>query len=228
MADPTAEFELLATRDEATLLARLRDVTLLKQSIRPYAGADIRLVTVGPDLLFPASRYVVRGHVQRQADLRFRLLAHGVDTLALSGAAEFRWGDEVWTVIPPVVEFSRERVQFLPRREGDLSHPPVDVEVPLINDGLHRVWLARSLGLPVRVVLIRGAAEAHPYYAYPGGWSSVREVDEVPADKASRKLHRAADHYALYRDFGPLGVGKPRHPSEIRHQVRQEGTGSRQ
>jgi hypothetical protein len=90
------------------------------------------------------------------------------------------------------------------------------MELPLVNDGLHRVWLARELGLPVRVIAVRGAPPEHPYYAYPASWSAVRLVDEVPTDKNLRKRHRRADYYALYRDFGPLGVGKPRHPEEIR------------
>lgn len=206
---------LLRTIPETELADRLRTITLLKSDVRPYAAAEIRFATVPPDLLFPAAYYVSRPHLQRQREIRDALMRQGIDTLELFGGAEFRTGGEVWTIIPPVVEFSPERAAFAPRRPGDLPAPAAELVVPLINDGLHRVWLARELGRPVRVALIRGADPAHPYYAYPSGWDRVQVVDEVPADKASRKAHRAADHYALYRDFGPLGVGKPRHPDEV-------------
>jgi hypothetical protein len=209
------DIRILRRIPEAELTSRLRVLTLLNSTVRPYEAAEIRFASVPPDLLFPAALYVARPNLERQRTLREALLRQGADTLDLHGGVEFQTGNEVWTVIPPVVEFQSESAEFHPRKPGDPGSPPAEVEIPLINDGLHRVWLARELGVPVRVALIRGVPAAYPYYAFPAGWSRVKLLDDVPADKAARKRHRTADYYALYRDFGPLGVGKPRHPEEI-------------
>lgn len=209
------DIRILRRIPEAELAGRLRVLTLLNSAVRPYETAEIRFASVPPDLLFPAALYVARPNLERQRKLREAFLRQGADTLDLHGGVEFQTGNEVWTVIPPVVEFQSEKAEFHPRRPGDPDCPPAEVEIPLINDGLHRVWLARELGLNIRVVLIRGVPPAHPYYAYPASWPRVKLLDDVPTDKAARKRHRVADYYSLYRDFGPLGVGKPRHPEEI-------------
>jgi hypothetical protein len=207
--------QVLCRYDQAELEARLRRLTLLNSAVRPYEQAEIRSIQVPTDVLFPAAFYVARPNLERQRELRRRLLEHGIDTLDLSGGVEFRVDDEVWAVIPPVVEYQVETVEFQPGPAG-LKYPPLELEIPLINDGLHRVYLAREAGVPVRVIAVRGVCRRTPYYAYPAGWSSVKLVDKVPDDKALRKRHRVADYYSLYRDFGPLNVGKPRHPDEIR------------
>jgi len=208
--------EILSRRDESELAACLRRLTLLNSTVEPYARADIGFATVPTDFVHPAAFYVSRVHFERQRELRDALLEQGVDPLDLRGSVEFRCDDGVRTLIPPVVEFQRERIEYHPLRADDLRPPPIELELPLVNDGLHRVYLARQLGIPVRVITVRGAEAAHPYYAYPAGWSRVELVDQVPQDKHKRKFHRTANYYALYRDFGPLGVGEPRHPNEIK------------
>jgi hypothetical protein len=208
--------ELLSRYDDAELERRLRQITLLNSPVRPYERADIRILTVPADFLFPAAFYVAQAHLERQRELRTALLKSGVDTLNLSGGVEFRVGDEIWAAIPPVVEFQLERVEHHPAGSGGIRHPPLEIEFPLINDGLHRVYLARELGISVRVVAVRGVSPETPYYAYPSSWSQVKLVEKVPEDKNLRKRHRIENYYSLYRDFGPLGVGKPRHPGEVR------------
>jgi hypothetical protein len=84
------------------------------------------------------------------------------------------------------------------------------VNVACINDGLHRVDLAREIKKNVVVAHISGIPEKHPFYALPNGWDEVKVFDDTPKTMAEKKMYRCNDSYALYRDFDVLGCGKPR------------------
>ena len=93
----------------------------------------------------------------------------------------------------------------------------------LINDGMHRVFAARSLGLPISVIVIRGVSAEYPYYAYPldGGWPEVTPLAELP-DGYQKKTYRQPTNYrALFRDFNALfpGVQKERKNSNPKHLI---------
>jgi hypothetical protein len=196
--------------DTARLLAGIRRTRLRGfGGARPYAAADLRVAAVDPATLAPAQHYVLRAGVERAVEVRAALLDLGVDSFALDGGAWFRTADdpdEVVTIIPPVVEASRE---------------PDGAVVPLINDGIHRIFAARAAGLPITVVLATGVPAEYPYYAYPlrGGWSEVVELDELP-DGFQKKRYRQPDGYhALFRDFSAVfpGVQKRRKRSNPGH-----------
>jgi hypothetical protein len=187
------------SRDE--LLARLATTRLRGfDGARPYADACLELVTVSPDDLAPAQRYVLRPTVNEILSLREELLPHGLDMFALDGGAYV----ETVPVIPPIVEESAE---------------PDGRTVWIINDGIHRVYAARSLGLPITVV--RATGVSHPYYALalPGGWSEVEELDELP-ERYEKKTYRDPSNYkALFREFNDVfpGVQKERRKSNPDH-----------
>jgi hypothetical protein len=178
--------------------------------VRPYENARLELVpAVDSDALTPAQRYVLRPGVQRILAVRDALLDHGLDFFALDGGAYIHTADqpdEPVPVIPPVVEESVE---------------PDGARVLIINDGLHRVFAARSLGLPISVVVARGVPAEYPYYAYalPGGWAEVTELDELP-ETYQKKNYRQPDNYkALFREFNEVfpGVQKQRRQSNPSH-----------
>ena len=193
------------------LLAALRDTRLVGfDGARPYAEATLELVpAVVTGDLAPAQRYVLKGGVAKILELREALLAHGVDVFALDGGVHVRTSeapDEVVPVIPPIVEE---------------SHEPDGRTVLIINDGIHRVFAARSLGLPITTVIARGVPAEYPYYALAlaDGWADVVELDELP-DNFLKKAYRNPGNYtSLFRDFNEQfpGVQKVRKDSNPPH-----------
>jgi hypothetical protein len=187
------------SRDE--LLARISEVRLRGfDGARPYGESRLELVSVSSDDLAPAQRYVLRPTVTTIIELREELLPQGLDLFALDGGAHVRG----IPVIPPIVEESVE---------------PDGRTVWIINDGIHRVYAARSLGQPITVV--RATGVSHPYYALalPGGWSEVEELDELP-ERYEKKAYRQPDNYkALFREFNEVfpGVQKERRKSNPEH-----------
>lgn len=199
-AEPIGRDELLRSLQRT----RLRDGEPL------YAGARLELAAgVDPESLAPAQRYVLRDGVGRILTLREALLPHGFDVFALDGGVRIRTAEhpgELVPVIPPVVEDSLE---------------PDGRRVVIVSDGMHRVYAARSAGLPITVVRVRDVPEEHPYYAYalPEGWAGVAELDELP-DGFQKKAYRRPDHYrSLFRDYDALfpGVQKQRKQTNPAH-----------
>jgi hypothetical protein len=176
----------------------------------PYADATLELAPAfDPELLVPTQRYVLRPRLRHAIELRAQLQPHGVDPFALQGGAYFCTAadpEERVPIIPPIVEESLE---------------PDGRTVLLVNDGLHRVYAARSLGLPISVVIARGVPRAYPYYAFalPRGWSEVEELEELP-DEYQKKEYRIPDNYkSLFREFNSVfpGVQKERKKSNPSH-----------
>lgn len=192
------------SRDE--LVSALRKTRLRGfDGARVYAEASFDLVSSNSSDLAPAQRYLLKAGVSKILELREVLLGHGVDIFSLDGGIWVRTSDspeERIPVIPPVVEESRE---------------PNGRTVWLINDGIHRVFAARSLGLPINTVRVAGVSPDYPYYAFalPNGWAEVAEFDELP-DGFQKKAYRQPDNYkALFREFNDVfpGVQKERKDS---------------
>lgn len=183
-------------RDE--LLARLREVRLVGHGqARPYEHAELTLESLAPDDLAPAQRYLLSRNVETVLELRAALREHGVDLFALDGGAYVRTEEhpDRWIpVIPPVVEESREA-------DGRT--------VLLVNDGVHRVYAARSVGEPIAVVVARGVPPEYPYYSYPleGGWPEVEALPELPEGYRKKAYREPEDHKALYRNFNEVFPG---------------------
>lgn len=196
-------------RDE--LLASLRGTPLRGfDKAKLYANATLELApATDTDTLAPAQRYVLEPTLRRLLELRDALLLEGIDLFALEGGAYIHTSedpDEAIPIVPPIVEESIE---------------PDGRTVLLVNDGLHRVSAARSLGLPISVVIARGVPSEYPYYAYalPHGWSEVEQLEELP-DEYQKKEYRLPENYkALFREFNTVfpGVQEQRKRSNPDH-----------
>jgi len=178
--------------------------------VQPYAAATIALQRAqDPSRFVPAQRYVLASGVAKILKLRAALLPHGLDMFALDGGAYIRISeapDEVVPVIPPIVEE---------------SHEPDGSCVLVISDGMHRVFAARSIGLPISVVAVHNVPLEYPYYALAltRGWSEVSQLDELP-DAFQKKEYRIPTNYkALFRDFNAVfpGVQAQRKQSNPEH-----------
>ncbi len=195
------EIKRVERHSVAELMANMRRVSMLtKPSEMPYKEAQIKLETLHTDAIAPAQRYVLTQEILKVRDLRWGLREHGVDLFALDGYATI-WlegYDDPIDVLPPVVEKSTE---------ADSS------TVKILNDGMHRVYLARMERCPIQVVYVEGVPEQFPYYAFPlvNGWHDVEIVSELP-EGYIKKWHRIKEYKSLYRNFnsGFQNVGGPR------------------
>lgn len=193
------------------LLSRIRRTRLRGyDGAQPYMNASLELAPeVDTDMLTPAQNYVLTPTVTKILQLRTAMLGKDIDIFALDGGAYVITSDdpeERIPVIPPVVEESRE---------------PDGRTVLLINDGMHRVFAARSLDKPISVIVARGVPPEYPYYAYAlqGGWEQVTPLAQLP-DSYQKKSYRQPTQYkSLFRDFNALfpGVQKERKSSNPSH-----------
>ena len=214
--------EILKRFSADELIAKVRGVPLKKNEgdesppIFVYQHAQIGLRQLHPQEVNPTSFYLLRKNLMFQRELRAALmLDHEIDTLALSEGLEIRVTQEdgssqIWGLIPPVIEVTPRFVRYRPL-PGEIEHNGVQrIEIPIINDGLHRVALAREERVPFTGLVVSGADHRYPFYAHPNGWEQVKVVDDVPATKDEKKLYTRENCTALYRDFGVLGCGAPR------------------
>lgn len=186
---------------EIELVKRLREVTMLKSSsTRVYEQAFISLEKIATDFLTPPQTYILREELKKVRELKWALEKRGIDLFELKGFARITLDNssEPIDVLPPVVEESIER-------DGSVHL--------IINDGMHRIYMARREWIVPQVVLIRGIPKNLPYYAYPspGGWNSVEERDDLPPGYL-KKWHRIENYHSLYRNFNSAftNVGGPR------------------
>ena len=183
------------------LFARLRNVTMLKApEVYPYREAEIALREMPTSLLHPAQRYVLLPELLKVRALRWELARLGHDLFHLGGYLT------VWVagaeapidLLPPVVEESREA-------DGSV--------VNIVNDGMHRVYLARLEWAVPEVVFIRGVPPHLPYYAFPNRtqWEGIDLLEDLP-ETYVKKWHRIPDYHTLYRNFNSAfeNVGAPR------------------
>ncbi|MBF0283822.1 MAG: hypothetical protein HQL51_05120 [Magnetococcales bacterium] len=200
----------IQTTPEEELLSRLRQ-TRLKGHGQPliYQNARLELARqMDPRALFPAQRYVLREDFVRLEALHQLFKGRGVDIFALEGAVWFHLRQEdgaegeAIPLLPPVVEMSRE---------------PDGRTIPLINDGMHRVYAALRLGKRINVVMVHDVPEEYPYYAHalPNGWDDVTELDALPDDFVKKSYRDPQNYKALFRDFNAVfpGVQKQRKQS---------------
>jgi hypothetical protein len=189
---------------ESQLIERLRRVTMLKApDTMIYDKAFISLEIIAPRHLSPPQNYILKPELTKVRELKWALEAFGVDLFRLNGFVRLtlEGHDEPVDLLPPVVEESIER-------DGSFHL--------IVNDGMHRVYMALREWVTPEVILVRGIPKELPYYAFPvpGGWDKVEELDELPAAYL-KKWHRIANYHALYRNFNSAfsNVGGPRQPS---------------
>jgi hypothetical protein len=182
-----------------------------------YENARLELVRqVDPKTLFPAQRYVLKEDYQRLHDLYNLFQEQNIDIFNLEGSLLF-WLEEQENasgeegpipLTPPIIEMSKE---------------PDGRTIPLINDGMHRVYTAMRLDKPINIIIAHDVPLEYPYYAYAleNGWDDVVDLNELP-DNFVKKTYRDPDQYkALFRDFNAVfeGIQKQRkksNPSSLR------------
>ncbi len=185
---------------EQALLAQLKK-TRLKGHGQPYIYANSNLVLqedVDPNTLVPAQRYVLESDCHTVEMLYQTFLQQSIDIFALKGGIHFwREEEEPIPLIPPIVEESLE---------------PDGRRVPLINDGMHRVYTARKLGLRINIIFVQNVP--YPYYAYPlnKGWNEVVALKELPNHFLKKEYRDKQNYKALFRNFNEVlpGVQKQR------------------
>ncbi|MBF0627266.1 MAG: hypothetical protein HQL91_03505 [Magnetococcales bacterium] len=182
-----------------------------------YEQARLELVRqVDPATLYPAQRYVLREDHQRLHDLYGLFREQGIDIFNLDGGLFFWLADPEAPngedgpipLMPPVVEISCE---------------PDGRILPLINDGMHRVYTAMRLGLKINIVLVHNVPREYPYYAFAleQGWQEVMELEALPDDFIKKFYRDPTQYKSLFRDFNAVfdGIQKQRkqtNPSSLR------------
>lgn len=195
------EIERVERHSVEELIENMRHVGMLTDpDVKIYQNSQIEVITLHTDEIAPAQRYVLVQEILKVRELRWALLDWEVDIFKLDGYVTLwlRGSDEPIDLLPPVVERSVEA-------DGSV--------VKILNDGMHRVYLARMERSPIQVVYVRDVPREYPYYAYPlvNGWNDVQIVNELPPEYI-KKWHRIPNYKTLYRDFNTAfrNVGGPR------------------
>jgi hypothetical protein len=196
----------VGVRSEGELISKLEQVTLKGFPQKHiYSNCHISIERVHPNYLSPPQRYVHRDELKKVQDVRWKILEEfGHDILQLRGYIKCvyegesfinnyeggkleQYDDFVIDILPPVVE------EYF----GWDGKPHL-----LINDGMHRAFIAYQMQMPFNIVYIRGVSEHYPYYAnpLPAGWRDVEILDIIP-EGYIKKFHVVKDHKALFRDF---------------------------
>ena len=170
-----------------------------------YSQALISLEQIHPDCLNPPQNYIWLQELRKTQELRWSLSAWGVDLFRLDGYVTYTvrlaGGEEVvYDLYPPIVEESFEA-------DGRLAL--------IINDGMHRLYLARMEWVVPQVTYVRGIPKEYPYYAFPrpGGWEGLDLLADNPdPQRYLKKCHRTRHNKKLYRDFQAVfhNVGRSR------------------
>ncbi|MCE1247400.1 MAG: hypothetical protein LWY06_12205 [Firmicutes bacterium] len=176
---------------EETLFQNLRQMHLKgRPELTIYRDANISLKeNADPSEINFAQYYVLEKDLNEISLTRKCLLEYGVDIFKLKGFVRVYFKDSetgelgVFDTLPPIVEISA-----------------ADGGMPLLNDGMHRVYLAREAGSAINVVVVENADPAYPYYALPNheGWNNLTRCTEVPDIK---KNYRVKEYKTLFRDF---------------------------
>lgn len=187
------------------LIKRLKEVTLLKRSdIKIYENCFISIEVIDPKILIPTQRYILIDELKSKIELEYALNDNNRSMFELSGYLTYTINDndDVITLLPPIIE---EQIDS----NGRI--------LPIINDGMHRVYLAKKFNNSrIFVIYIRGIHKNFPYYAYPleNGWNDVIEIDKLNK-RFIKKFHVIKDNKKLYRNFDSIFINcsKPREVS---------------
>ncbi len=180
---------------ETELMARLRQVPLQEQpEVKIYQNTLISLECIHTNCLHPPQNYIWLAELRKVQELRWSLQEHGLNMFRLNGFVSYTVRESdgelmEYDLYPPIIEESFEA-------DGTVAL--------LINDGMHRVFLARSEWVVPQVVYVRGIPREYPYYAYPRpqGWEGIDLLPDNPdKNRYLKKCHRIRHNKALYRNF---------------------------
>lgn len=199
------------------LLTRIREVRMLHDhDAKPYKDSDVSVTEIDTKYLWPAQRYVLRSELDKIIDLRRAFLHYDIDILRLADAKTIT-GDKIG-YIEYTIEGCDDKITILPPVIEHVEEANKE-KINLINDGMHRCYLARQYWIIPAIIRIQNIPPKYPYYAYPlpGSWSDVEMVDKL-SKTFIKKFHRfpSGEYQKYYRDFnsafgnvgGPRGSGK--------------------
>ena len=139
----------------------------------PYRCSNISLVSISPNDLAPCAMYILKDNLERTIKMSRDFQEQGIDIFQLprdKTQVYYDWGQSRGAVIsPPIVEISED-----------------DGNIKVVTDGLHRVFLARELGLKtINVIAISNTAAPLPFL--PLSWDEVKITETVPPSHLKRK-----------------------------------------
>ncbi|MBI4775424.1 MAG: hypothetical protein HY788_14845 [Deltaproteobacteria bacterium] len=187
--------------DETELIQRLRDVCMHEdRDTYVYRNTFISLEKIQTRHLSPPQYYILRSELDKVRSLKWALQERGFDLFRLDGFLRLTiegFGEPI-DLLPPIVEESIEA-------DGSLHL--------IVNDGMHRIYLAYLEWQIPQVVFVRGVPKELPYYAFPIplGWEKLEVREDIPSGYV-KKWHRIEQNKMLYRDFNSAftNVGGPR------------------
>ncbi len=178
---------------EQELLHRIRHTPLVGfQHTKVYLNANIQITQININDVNPTQRYILKDNIKSIQQLYETLIfSHHIDIFKLNSAISYRihGHDKSTYIIPPIIENTKDR-------KGN--------NVLVINDGMHRVTLAKQLQRThINVILITNVPEQFPYYAYPlkYGWDDVILVDKLQPGFKKKYYVNEKDHKSLFRNF---------------------------
>jgi hypothetical protein len=214
---PNPSFHLRGLHDFTSLETALRDVRLRgDSSVKIYEHTLIQARRLTIANLSPLSLYTLRPRMMELLQLFWSLQARGQNMFDLIGIMDYDVGGPTHRLIPPIIETYQE--------------PTTNKWTSAIIDGLHRVSVARALGLKeLWTINITRVPSTLPPIALPVSWEDVVTYEDVPPTNLKRHYryghHLEADpanvlgitpenyQYFLYRDFSSLGSAGIRNPS---------------
>ena len=170
-------FQLVSYADWESLESAMRKVELLgDRSLLPYFSAPIAPRRCIISDLRPTSYYVLRSQIEQHRKLQTKLQSdYMLSLFDLIGMFQYKQNGDSFCISPPIVETYYE--------------PTEGATVTAIVDGLHRLWLARELGLEeVWVIEVSNVPEKFPLVPLPLHWHDVRMVDSVPETSNKRRF----------------------------------------
>ncbi|MFP4567623.1 MAG: hypothetical protein ACLFN8_01635 [Candidatus Woesearchaeota archaeon] len=196
---------------------KIRKVPLMQKDendkdIFVYENANISFRELSPFEVNPTTFYLIEKNLKFQHELREHLMKNfGIDSLHLDAAYELKnENDEIWTITPPIIEITPRTVKYITHKSEIKYDDEVRIQIPIINDGAHRVYTALEQNETFTGVFISNPNKHFPFYAHPNSWTDVNVVQDTPATKEEKKFYSKENCYALYRNFGILGCGAPR------------------
>ncbi|MFO7322125.1 MAG: HD domain-containing protein [Chloroflexota bacterium] len=171
------DFRLLRYIGWNTVVGILRGVAIIgDRSLKPYATARITASRLPIASLRPAATYAlerqIAGHRALQRGLQRE---YALSLFDLTGALDYVCDGRQYRISPPLVE------TYFEPSEGQ--------RISVIVDGLHRVMLARELGIEeIWVIEISDIPEQFPLVPLPLTWDDVRLVSDVPPTLQKRRF----------------------------------------
>ncbi len=179
--------KLIAMESFETGFERLRMAPLEladDEEIYVYKTAKFGVREIRKREVLPSSYYCLNRKIKFLKQYRQRLLTDlQIDLFNLPGILYIKDGDVVFGLVPPFVEVYQEE-------NGK--------EMSVLQDGIHRLILADSLGVGCRCIEIINKKKNSKYlpYAYPNSWEEVRFFNKVPVKK---KNYRRTPNYSFMR-----------------------------